>query len=314
MDPQPEATSQAKERSKLVAWGVALRPEQWLKNAVVGAGAVFGLRLADPAAWGAVSVVFCVFSAASSSVYLLNDVTDRVRDRSHPSKRRRPIAAGEISPAAALGAAGLLAGGAVAGALSLPPGVAAAVGGYLLLNVAYSLALKHVPIVDVMAIALGFVLRAVAGAAAVSVAISPWLVICTFTLMLFIALAKRRAELASVPRAVGARPSIQGYSVELLDQMITVLVAATLVSYCLYTLSPDVRTKLGVDHLYLTVPFVVYGIFRYLVLVRSTRGTENPARAVLLDRPLLVTLALWSATVVVLLYWGAIAGSRAAGG
>ncbi|MFQ5697050.1 MAG: decaprenyl-phosphate phosphoribosyltransferase [Myxococcota bacterium] len=314
MDPLPEALRPIPGRSRWAAWGTALRPEQWLKNTVVAAGTVFGLRLADPSAWLAMLAAFCVFSAASSGVYLVNDVVDRERDRGHPSKRRRPIAAGEISPGAALWAGGLLSAIAFGGALRLAPGVAAAVGAYLLLNVLYSLVLKHVPIVDVIAIALGFVLRAAAGAAAVSVVISPWLVICTFTLMLFLAIAKRRAELAAAAPASPTRRSSRGYSLELLDQMITVLVATTLVSYCLYTLSPDVRAKLGADHLYLTVPFVVYGIFRYLVLVRETRGTENPARAVLGDRPLLLTLALWSATVVALLYSGAGAGSRAAGG
>jgi 4-hydroxybenzoate polyprenyltransferase len=156
----------------------------------------------------------------------------------------------------------------------------------------------------VISIALGFVLRAVVGAAAIDVAISPWLVLCTFMLMLFLALAKRRTEIATVDAAATSRPATRGYSLDLLDHMMTILVAVTIVSYCLYTLSPEVREKFGIDYLYATVPFVVYGVFRYLTLTSESGLAENPARAAITDGPLRLTLVLWLVAVVAMIYLG----------
>ena len=286
------------------AWLRSLRPDQWIKNAVVFAGLVFGMRLLDPTAVALSLAAFAVFCAASSAVYLLNDVLDLEFDRTHPYKRHRPIASGAVPVRGAALLSAVLAVASMAVAWRVASDLALIVGAYLLLNVVYSLWLKHALFVDVLSIALGFVLRAMAGAAAVSVRISPWLVVCTFTVMLFLALGKRRAEVAAYERVEDQRPVTRGYSVGLLDQAISVVVAATLVSYCLYTLSPEVQERYGVAHLEMTVPFVVYGLFRYLYLVRATDRAQNPTRAVVTDRPIVVTILLWGGVVLGLLYAG----------
>jgi 4-hydroxybenzoate polyprenyltransferase len=301
IDPEARAGA-ALGRPPLGLWLESLRPDQWTKNVLVFAALVFGMRLLDPAAVVATAVAFVVFCAAGSAAYLLNDIVDLERDRAHPLKRARPIASGAISvPRAALGSAAL-----ALSALTAAAWVSAALAGvvavYLALNVAYSLALKHVVLVDVMTISLGFVLRAVAGGAAIGVQISPWLVLCTFMLMLFLALGKRRAELHALDGAEVHRPVMRGYRVELLDQLITIVVAATILTYCMYTLSPEVRERFGVEHLETTVPFVVYGLFRYLWLVRTSDRPQNPTRAVATDRPILAAGALWGLLVVWLLY------------
>jgi 4-hydroxybenzoate polyprenyltransferase len=308
METKLDPLGEAARRSRLGLWVAALRPEQWVKNLVVFAGALFGLRLLDPGALLVSGALFAVFCAASSATYLLNDVVDRKRDRQHPKKRFRAIASGEISPGAALTASLALGLLAVLASARLGSGALVVVGGYVALNLAYSSGLKHVPIVDVILLSIGFVLRAVGGAVAIDVAISPWLVLCTFMGMLFLALAKRRAEVATVESVASSRPAARGYTLELLDQMMTILVAATIVCYCVYTLSPDVREKFGVDHLYATVPFVVYGVFRYLALTRDGSAAENPARLIVSDRPLVLTLLLWVLCVVALLYSGAPGG------
>jgi 4-hydroxybenzoate polyprenyltransferase len=278
-------------------WVSELRPDQWLKNVVVFAGAVFGLQLFDVEALLLSCAVFLIFCGASSSAYVLNDVMDRARDRLHPVKRFRPIASGEIGLPAAVVASLALALAALGGAARLGPDVLLITAAYLCLSLAYTFGLKHIPIVDVISIAVGFVLRAVVGAAAIDVAISPWLVLCTFMLMLFLALAKRRAEIASVEAAATSRPATRGYSLDVI------------VSYCLYTLSPEVRENFGVDYLYATVPFVVYGVFRYLTLTAESSVAENPARAVVADGPLRLTLLLWVVAVVALIYVGGRGGA-----
>ncbi len=280
----------------------ALRPEQWIKNGVVFAPLVFGLRLLEPAAILASLAAFAVFCAASSAVYLWNDICDLERDRGHPRKALRPIAAGEISVGGAAAMAAGLAGAGLAGGYLVAPELALVTALYLAVNLAYSLRLKHVAIVDVLLVAFGFVLRAVAGGSAISVSVSPWLVVCTFMVMLFLALGKRRAELAELAAAGAHRPASRGYTLELLDQMMTVVVAATIVSYCLYTLSPEVRSSFGVTHLEMTVPFVVYGLFRYLQIVREGDRAENPSRALVTDRRILLTTLLWGGLVLLLLY------------
>jgi 4-hydroxybenzoate polyprenyltransferase len=286
------------------SWLIELRPDQWTKNIIVFAALVFGKQLLDPLAVFYSCMAFAVFCAASSSVYVVNDVMDRELDRLHPEKRNRPIAAGLISvPSASIGAA-LLGSAALAGAAWVGPGLLFFTGCYLILNLFYSGFLKHVVLLDVIVIALGFVLRAVAGAAAIGVEISAWLVVCTFMVMLFLALGKRRAEVAAYEDAGAQRPASRSYTVELLDQLMTVVVAATIVSYCLYTLDPAVREKFQVAHLEATVPFVVYGLFRYLYLVRCTAAGENPSRLVITDRPVLTTVVLWGLVVVALIYVG----------
>jgi 4-hydroxybenzoate polyprenyltransferase len=297
-----QGSSEGAPRARSSAWLRALRPEQWVKNVVVFAPLVFAMRLFD-ARSVASSLGACVcFCAVSSAVYLINDVSDLEHDRRHPRKRLRPLAAGEIAPGAALAVAGLLGAAATLVPLAFAPGVSGAIGAYLALNVLYSIGLKRVALVDVIAIALGFVLRTLAGAEAIGVALSSWLEICTFMVMLFLALGKRRADLAAQPVPGGAAVSASGWSVALLDQMLTVVVAATIMSYCLYTVSPDVKERLGVERLEATVPFVVYGLLRYLWLVRESDVASDPTSAVLHDRPILITAAAWALVVVLALY------------
>jgi 4-hydroxybenzoate polyprenyltransferase len=282
---------------------VSLRPGQWTKNLLVFAGLLFGRRLFDaPAVVDALSA-FVVFCALSGAVYLVNDIADRESDRQHPLKARRPIASGLLPVPAAAVAAALLAAGALAGAaaISLPfAGVAAT---YLALQIVYSGPLKHIVIIDVLTIAIGFVLRAVGGAVAVNVAISHWLLVCTILLALFIALAKRRHEIVLLgDGATGHRRILLEYSPYLLDQMIAVVTASTLMAYVFYTISPETQEKFGTPWLGLTIPFPLYGIFRYLYLVHRREGGGSPADLLLTDRPLLVCVALWALAVALIIY------------
>jgi 4-hydroxybenzoate polyprenyltransferase len=289
-------------RGSLIAWLLAARPEQWSKNVLVFAALVFGLRLLDPDALVRAGGAFVAFCAASSGVYLLNDLRDLERDRLHPTKRNRPLASGQIPARAAGGVAVLLAIASVVLGVAIAPAFGVIVIGYLALNASYSLGLKDVVLVDAILIAIGFVLRAVGGAAAIGVSISPWLVVCTFMAALFLALGKRRAEIGALAEAVAHRPVTRSYTLELLDQLMTIVVAASILSYCLYTLSPEVREKFGVAHLEVTVPFVVYGLFRYLYLVRVSDRAQNPVHAIVTDRPIILTVLLWGAVVIGLLY------------
>jgi 4-hydroxybenzoate polyprenyltransferase len=243
--------------------------------------------------------LFCLFSSA---VYLINDVFDLPNDRLHPGKRRRPIASGQVPPAVAVGAALALGSGSLVAGLFLEPRFAIIGAVYLVSNLLYSAWLKRVVIVDVMVISMGFVLRAMAGGVAIGVEVSAWLILCTILLSLFLALCKRRQELALVEGAAEARGILREYSIEFLDQMITIVTAATVVAYSSYTLSTDVQEKLGTGNLYLTVPFVIYGIFRYLYLVHRKEMGGSPAEVLLADRPLLACIILWGAAAVTILY------------
>ena len=282
---------------------VSLRPEQWTKNLLVFAGLLFGGRLLEPAAVFRATATFAIFCALSGAVYLFNDIADREADTRHPLKRTRPIAAGLLPVRVALVAAGLLAAAGVQGAFLVSRRVALAAAAYLALLLLYSAALKNVVIVDVLAIAAGFVLRAVAGAVAVEVPISDWLLVCTTLLALFLALSKRRHELTLLGEgATGHRRILEEYSPYLLDQMVAVVTASTLIAYCVYATSPDTAARLGTSRLGLTIPFVLYGIFRYLYLVHQKRGGGSPAAMLVTDRPLLACVALWAMSVALILY------------
>ena len=281
----------------------SLRPGQWTKNLLVFAALLFGRRLFDTAAVGDAAVAFAIFCALSGAVYLVNDIADRDIDRRHPLKAQRPLASGALSVPVAAGAAAFLIAAALAAAflVRVPFGWVAA--GYLALLVLYSVTLKHVVILDVLTIAIGFVLRAVAGAFAIDVEISHWLLVCTILLALFIALAKRRHELVLLADgATGHRPILGEYSAYLLDQMITVVTASTLVAYIFYTISPETHEKFGTTLLELTIPFPIYGIFRYLYLVHRREGGGSPAELLLTDRPLLTCVALWALSVAFIIY------------
>ena len=281
----------------------SLRPEQWTKNLLVFAGLVFGGRLMDPQRVEAAVATFGIFCALSGAVYLFNDVADRKTDDMHPHKRLRPIASGRLSPTIAIVAGLTLTAGAVQAAflIGTPLGLIAAT--YVAALVLYSLALKHFVIVDVLTIAGGFVLRAIAGAVAVEVPIGHWLLVCTTLLALFLALSKRRHELiALADDASEHRRILDEYSPYLLDQMIAVVTSSTLIAYIVYATSADTAARLGTPKLGLTIPFVLYGIFRYLYLVHRKHGGGSPAAMLLTDLPLLCCVALWGMSVTVLLY------------
>jgi 4-hydroxybenzoate polyprenyltransferase len=281
----------------------SLRPGQWIKNLLVFAGLLFGRRLFDARAVADAVAAFVVFCALSGVVYLVNDILDREGDRLHPLKARRPIASGAL-PVQTAALAALAIGAPALGAAAAIGGRFAAVAvAYVTLQVLYSGPLKRLVIIDVLTIAIGFVLRAVAGAVAVDVEISHWLLVCTILLALFIALAKRRHEIVMLAgEAPSHRPILGEYNPYLLDQMIAVVMASTLIAYVVYTVSPETQEKFGTPWLGLTIPFPLYGILRYLYLVHRREGGGSPADLLLADRPLLVCVALWALAVALIIY------------
>jgi len=281
---------------------VSMRPRQWVKNLFVFAGLIFAQRLFTGAAWTALAA-FAIFCALSGAVYLFNDVADRAADRNHPLKRERPIASGELPVRTALLAGIVLAVAGLIAAFMIDTALGVVGGTYVALLLIYSVALKHVVIMDVLMIAAGFVLRAIAGAIAVDVPIGHWLLVCTTLLALFLALSKRRHELTLLAEgATDHRRILEEYSPYLLDQMIGVVTSSTLIAYAVYATSLDTAARLGTAKLGLTIPFVLYGIFRYLYLVHQKRGGGSPAAMLLTDKPLLICVALWAVTVIALLY------------
>jgi len=305
----------------------AMRPGQWTKNLFVFAGVIFARKLAEPAAVIESIAAFGLFCLLSSAVYLINDVVDAEKDRAHPTKRTRPIASHRLSipvaTAAAVGLAALSIGGSFAlpptfaalaliypqevgrlwQGIQLPPTFAALALIYLALNLAYSFRLKHIVILDVLCIAMFFVLRAAAGAAAIQVAISHWLLICTVLIALFIALSKRRHELVLLTdNASNHRASLGEYSPYLLDQMIAVMTASTLMAYILYTVDARTVSEFGSDRLAYTIPFVIFGIFRYLYLIHQKGEGGNPDRIIVSDRQFLVNIVLWAVAVGLTIY------------
>ena len=290
-------------RSTAALLATALRPGQWTKNLLLFAGLLFGGRLYDIDAVLAATAAFGIFCALSGATYLLNDISDREADRGHPLKQMRPVASGELGVGIAASAAAVLIGGATAAAWFLSPAFGGIAAIYALIFSLYSLTLKHIVIVDVLTIAGGFVLRAVAGAVVVDVPIGPWLLVCTTLLALFLALSKRRHELVLLGEGASRhRRSLEHYSPYLLDQMIAVVTASTLLAYTLFTMDAETARRLGTGRLGITIPFVLYGIFRYLYLVHQKLGGGSPAEMLLTDRPLLACVALWVGTVVLLMY------------
>jgi 4-hydroxybenzoate polyprenyltransferase len=292
--------------ARATVWFRALRPAQWIKNAVVPAAYFFAWR--DPSqsahvqGWlplVAEAVAVACFCCVSSAVYLVNDVRDVEADRAHPVKRLRPLASGAIGASSALALAACLLLAGVAGSLALPHAYTAVLGGYALMQMVYTLVLKRIPYVDVFVIASGFVLRAVAGATALTVRISPWLLLCTFLLALFLALCKRRHEKILLDDAgVRHREALVGYDRYLLDMQIGITSSATLVCYAIYTLSPETVQRFGTSRLGLTIPFVVFGIFRYLELVYRHDEGGRPEKVMLTDRVLIATVACYVATAL----------------
>jgi 4-hydroxybenzoate polyprenyltransferase len=295
--PARELVELPRPRSASRALLEALRPRQWSKNLLVFAGIVFAAKLGDAIRWAEAIGAFAAYCALSSGAYLVNDVRDREHDRLHPVKRERPVARGELSARAAVTiAAGL---GVAAVALTAWLGLAS-VGlalGFAGLQVAYSFGLKHLVLVDVFAIGGLFVIRAAAGAEAVDVRISPWLLLCTALLALFLALAKRRGELVLVgARETPGRPVLEGYSLELVDQLVSVVAASTVIAYSLYTFTARDSKALMV-----TIPFVIFGVFRYLLLIHRDDLGEEPEHVLLTDLPILADVCLWIATAALIL-------------
>ena len=284
----------------------AMRPHHWVKNAFVLAPILFSGKFADPQAWCHGLITFAAFCLASSSVYLINDLCDRQADQAHPEKRTRAVASGRLSMGGALvgamvltlAAAGVEVLVAILNAESdsdvLPISVVAWTAGYLVLNLLYSLWLKQKVILDVLIIALGFVLRATAGAAAIMVPISPWLVVCTFTFCLFIAIAKRRSEVIALSAdvAAAARRTSRGYDAATIEHMLTVSTAVAVMTYCVYCLAPSTVHRVGSAHMVWTIPLMVYGMFRYYLLSRHA-DSGDPVRVVLRDRVLWLVVALY---------------------
>jgi 4-hydroxybenzoate polyprenyltransferase len=282
---------------------ISVRPAQWTKNLLIFAGLLFGHQLFSLGSVFAAVAAFAIFCALSGAVYLINDVLDRETDRQHPLKARRPIASGALSVSTAITAAAFLGIGGLAAAFALNIRFVIVSAVYLSLLALYSGPLKHIVIIDVLTIAIGFVLRAVAGAEAVNVEISYWLLVCTILLALFMALAKRRHELTLLADgATSHRPILGEYTPYLLDQMIAVVTASTLIAYVFYTISPETQQKFGTHWLGLTIPFPLYGIFRYLYLVHQRQAGGSPADLLLTDRPLLACVALWALAVTVIIY------------
>jgi 4-hydroxybenzoate polyprenyltransferase len=286
----------------------SMRPRQWTKNLIVYLALVFSVdmewQLSDPSTWWDLllrtTATFACFCLISSADYLINDVVDRESDRLHPTKRNRPIAAGLLSPSAAVIWAIGLGAVALAGAFAIEWHVGAVVAGYAVLQVGYSYVLKHVVLLDMMAIAAGFVLRAMAGAFAIDVPISPWLYLVTALGALFLVIHKRRAEIVLLEEGAAAhRRILDEYSAPLLDQMASLVTASTLIAYGLYTFTaenlPENNTMM------LTIPFVLYGLLRYLYLVHQRHEGGSPEEVLLRDWPLIIDMLLWVATAATVL-------------
>lgn len=278
----------------------SLRPVQWLKNGFVLAPIVFSGRIGDAGAWLESFLAVAAFCAASSATYLVNDLLDREADRQHPTKRNRPIASGELGVGPAIAAAVALVAAAAVVAFALGGWFPALLGGYLALTLLYSALLKELVFVDVLVVAAGFVLRVVGGAIAIDVPISRWLLLCAYLLALYLALGKRRAELALLGEGAGTHRVVLGhYTLPLVDQAISVVLGATVLAYTLYTLAPETVAKVGSEGLMATVPVVLYGLFRYLYLLHRHELGGSPTRVLLIDRPLLVCVVVWLAVAAV---------------
>jgi 4-hydroxybenzoate polyprenyltransferase len=281
----------------------AMRPHQWVKNFPVFAGLVFGGQLFVGEQVLRAGGAFAAMCLAASATYLFNDLRDREADRQHPLKRNRPIASGRLPESRALMAALVLTVAALALGFMLVPSAGVVLAAYLALTTLYSAAAKHVVILDVMMLAAGFVLRVLLGAFAVGVPASYWLLLCTFTVALFLGFGKRRAELLSLESAaVNHRPVLGQYSPVFLDQMIAIVTSATLVCYILYTVDRRTAEVFHTRLLVLTVPFVLYGLFRYLYLLYHRQRGDSPTTTILLDPAFLLNGLLWAAACVAVIY------------
>lgn len=279
-----------------------MRPGQWIKNVPIFAALIFSQNVTDYGMIGRTAGCFLLFCLLTGGVYILNDLIDLKEDRKHPLKRKRPLASGKIKVPAALAAGILLCILALAGMLMLDLWAGLVGLAYLFLQIVYSFYLKHVVILDVFSIAAGFILRVIIGAAVIKVPISTWLLICVILFSLFLALGKRRHELAVFPEAAAYRRVLDNYDIYLLDVMISIVTSATLVAYILYTMSDETVRKFQTANLKYTVPFVLYGIFRYLYLIHKRQEGGAPEKTLLNDCPLLINIVLYGIAVAIILY------------
>lgn len=282
-----------------------LRLPQWLKNMFLFAPVIFSKHLFEEGYVWTVAEAFLVFSLLSSAVYVINDIADRESDRMHPVKRKRPIASGAISPAQGAGLAAVLLVLTAALASPLNTKFLAAAGLYFLLNLAYSYSLKHVILVDVFIIASGFMLRVLAGAFVIDVQVSHWLVLCTLFVSLFLAISKRRGEMLLIENTEGyeGRAVLREYDLGFVDQMMTITAAGMAISYALYTVAERTVTVFGTENLIFTTVFVLFGIFRYLYLVRVKRTDDNPTHVLTTDLPMVLNIGGWFLACVVIIYF-----------
>ncbi|MBS4028606.1 MAG: decaprenyl-phosphate phosphoribosyltransferase [Ignavibacteriales bacterium] len=282
---------------------VSIRPQQWIKNIFLFAALVFSKHLLSSQEVLFVFQGFLVFSFLSSGTYLLNDVADKEQDKLHPEKQRRPIASGALSTSLAISFAFVFLSLGIVWAFRLQQQFGFVAISYFVLNILYSWKLKHIVILDVMVIATGFVLRVLAGAMLINVPASEWLLICTFLLSLFLGFVKRRNEITTLNETAEAhRKVLTHYSVDFLDQMVNIVTACTVMSYALYTISQETIQKFQTHNLIYTVPFVLFGIFRYLYIVHKLGGGGNPSRVIVTDVPLIVNVIAWICTVVYIIY------------
>jgi len=289
---------------KTLGWIIVSgRPKHWVKNLVVFAALVFSQNLGNTGMLVQVAETFALFCLASAAVYLINDIADRDQDRFHPEKKDRPIASGKLAIGPALVGALICIAAALLGAFELRPLVFVILLGYVALNLAYSFYLKNIILLDAFSIALGFVFRVVAGAEVIEVEISAWIVLCTVLGSLFLAFSKRRHELGLEEAATNHRPALAHYSTYFLDQMIAVVTASTVMAYALWTMWPSVAEKFHTHRLPWTIPFVCYGIFRYLYLVHQKSEGGSPTKIFISDPPMLINIALWMGSVVAILYF-----------
>jgi 4-hydroxybenzoate polyprenyltransferase len=282
---------------------LSMRPHHWVKNVFIFAGLLFSENIFSPYPLVKVSAGFMIFSLAASSIYILNDIIDIENDRQHPKKRSRPLAAGRLSISGAWAAAVILALVAASSAFWIDRQFSILVITYIVINIFYTWRLKHLVILDVMCIASGFVLRVLAGTALAGVIASNWLIICTITLSLFLGFSKRRHEIVLIGNdAQKHRKVLAHYSLLFLDQMIAVATASTVIAYALYTVSEETIARFGTRNLIFTLPFVFYGIYRYLYIIHEKQAGGNPTHVVLHDRPLLINCILWGIVVTLIIY------------
>ncbi len=291
--------------TRLYVWIKTLRVYQWSKNVLLLAALIFAQEFTHPEKVVTALLAMAAFCLAASATYIFNDLMDIEKDRLHPKKKHRPLASGRmrVEDAVIIGILILVAGCGLA--WSIRPAFFGALIAYMVLTLSYTLLLKHIIIVDVLALALGFVVRAVAGAIAIDVEFSNWLIVCTLFLATFMALSKRRHEMTLLEDGAHShRAVLNHYSVNYLDQLILITAGAAILTYTIYTCSPEVVERLHTDKLYATLPFVVYGIFRYLFIVHEKTGAGDPSRILIKDWPMGLCVLLWGLSCMGLIYFG----------